>query len=194
MKFIIITYYTNNITMTTSAFLNRIKREANDINMKDACKNNGITIKPKGDELFKWESIIKGPANTPYETGYFKIDINLPSDYPYKPPHMVFKTKIFHPNINPDSGSICIDILKDNWSPALTLDKVLLSLISLLEAPNPDDPLNTEAANLYKGKRQAYDDKVKQFINKYGYKIDGDKNDKNDDKNDDDDSDVEEVD
>ena len=78
------------------------------------------------DDLFTWEAKIKGPENSPYENGTFKLKMEFPTDYPFKPPKIVFITKIYHCNIN-SYGGICLDILKDNWSPALTIDKILLS-------------------------------------------------------------------
>lgn len=76
------------------------------------------------------------PGFSPYSGGVFFLNIHFPSDYPFKPPKVNFTTKIYHPNIN-SQGAICLDILKDQWSPALTISKVLLSISSLLTDPNP---------------------------------------------------------
>ena len=90
---------------------------------------------PVGDDIFHWQATLMGPEDSPYEGGVFFLDINFPADYPYKAPRVTFSTKIYHPNIN-SSGGICLDILKDQWSPALTISKVLLSVCSLLTDPN----------------------------------------------------------
>uniref|UniRef100_M8CMI9 SUMO-conjugating enzyme UBC9 n=1 Tax=Aegilops tauschii TaxID=37682 RepID=M8CMI9_AEGTA len=97
-----------------------------------------------------------GPSDSPYSGGVFLVTIHFPPDYPFKPPKVAFRTKVFHPNIN-SNGSICLDILKDQWSPALTISKVLLSICSLLCDPNPDDPLVPEIAHMYKTDRHKYE-------------------------------------
>lgn len=81
-----------------------------------------------------------GPPDSPYSGGVFFLLIHFPTDYPFKPPKVNFTTKIYHPNIN-SNGSICLDILRDQWSPALTISKVLLSICSMLTDPNPGLPL-----------------------------------------------------
>ena len=86
-----------------------------------------------------------GPDDSPYAGGIFNLNIHFPSDYPFKPPKMSFTTKIYHCNIS-GNGSICLDILKEQWSPALTVSKVLLSISSLLTDANPDDPFVPEIA------------------------------------------------
>ena len=96
-----------------------------------------------------------GPNDSPFQGGIFNLSIHFPTDYPFKPPIIFFNfiTKIYHPNIS-SSGSICLDILKQQWSPALTINKILLSICSLLTDPNPDDPLVPEAANLFKNNKK----------------------------------------
>ena len=107
-----------------------------------------------------------GPSDSPYAQGLFFLSIHFPPDYPLKPPKVSFSTRIYHPNINA-SGSICLDILKDKWSPALTIPKVLLSICSLLDDPNPDDPLVLEIANLYKENRPKFEATAREWTRKY---------------------------
>jgi ubiquitin-conjugating enzyme E2 D len=115
------------------------------------------------DNIFNWESIIIGPEKTPYENGVFKLSINFSDTYPFKPPKVKFLTKIYHPNIN-KYGSICLDILNKNWSPALTISKLLLSISSLLSDPNPDDPLDVKAAELYLNNREEFNKTARSYV------------------------------
>uniref|UniRef100_A0A5B6YNN4 E2 ubiquitin-conjugating enzyme n=1 Tax=Davidia involucrata TaxID=16924 RepID=A0A5B6YNN4_DAVIN len=117
---------------------------------------SGISVSPKGDNLTHLIGIIPGPLGTPYEGGTFNIDIVLPDGYPFEPPKMQFSTKVWHPNISSQSGAICLDILKDQWSPALTLKTALLSIQALLSAPEPDDPQDAVVAKQYLGNYQTF--------------------------------------
>ena len=121
---------------------------------------------PINEDLFKWQATIIGPTDSPFSGGIFFLEIRFPPEYPFKPHKCLFITKIFHPNIN-SRGGICLDILKDNWSPALTISKVLLSICSLLTDPNPDDPLVPEIANLYTTHREKYDNTAREWTRRY---------------------------
>ena len=88
------------------------------------------------DDLQRWTATLIGPDDSVYSGGIFHLDIVMPTNYPFVPPKVAFKTRIYHMNINRD-GAICLDILKRNWSPALSISKLMLSLLSLLTDPNP---------------------------------------------------------
>ncbi|KAJ8484541.1 hypothetical protein OPV22_017026 [Ensete ventricosum] len=121
---------------------------------------------PVGEDMFHWQATIMGPPDSPYAGGVFLVTIHFPPDYPFKPPKVAFRTKVFHPNIN-SNGSICLDILKEQWSPALTISKVLLSICSLLTDPNPDDPLVPEIAHMYKTDRTKYETTARSWTQRY---------------------------
>jgi len=118
------------------------------------------------DDIYLWEGVLFGPADSPYAGGVFKVSIQFPVDYPFKPPRIVFTTKIYHPNINKD-GFICLDILKQSWSPALTISKVLLSILSMLTDPNPKDPLVPEIAQQYTNNRAEYELEAREWTQRY---------------------------
>jgi ubiquitin-conjugating enzyme E2 D/E len=91
---------------------------------------------PKNDNLFEWVASIEGPTGSVYEGGTFFLEMKFSPDYPFKPPKMIFKTRIYHCNIN-SQGLVCLDILQDKWTPALNVGKILLSLTCLLQNCNP---------------------------------------------------------
>lgn len=143
--------------------LKRIKKELADLERDPP---SSCSAGPTGDDLFHWQATIMGPSDSPYAGGVFFLSIHFPTDYPFKAPKVNFTTRIFHPNIN-SNGSICLDILRDQWSPALTLSKVLLSICSMLTDPNPDDPLVPEIANIYKTDRPQYESRAREWTRKY---------------------------
>ncbi len=143
--------------------LRRIQKELTDL-QRDPPSN--CSAGPIGDDMFRWEGVILGPADSPYAGGVFKLEILFPVDYPFKPPKLQFITKIYHPNINA-SGLICLDILKQQWSPALTISKVLLSVTSLLTDPNPDDPFVPEIAHLLKTNKTQYEANARSYTLRY---------------------------
>ena len=142
----------------------RLKKEYENI---DSDANSNISANPISfDDLYLWSGIILGPKDTPYEDGIFKLDIKIPKEYPFRPPKVKFITKIYHPNIN-SKGDICLDILRDKWTPALTIKSVLLSICSLLNSPNPGDPLVPQIAEIYNLNKERYNEIAKKWTDKY---------------------------
>ena len=144
--------------------LKRIQKELIDLG-EDAPPN--CTAGPIDEnDLFTWEGTIIGPENSPYAGGKFSICIRFPSDYPFKPPKCTFTTKIYHCNISPH-GRLRLDILHDQWTPNLTIYRVLLSIISLMADPNPDDPLVADFAQLHKINKDKYDANAREWTSMY---------------------------
>ncbi|CAD8129476.1 unnamed protein product [Paramecium sonneborni] len=117
-------------------------------------------------DLLHWQATIIGPENTPYQGGLFFLDIQIPEGYPYQPPKIKFVTPIYHPNIAED-GTIWLNLLRDQWCPALTISKVLLSIQSFLYDPNPDECSRPEIGMIYKKDRQLYDLIAREWTIKY---------------------------
>ena len=146
-----------------SKSLKRIKLELKEL-LEEPPSN--CSAGPKNDNFFLWEATLIGPSESPYAGGIFKLSLLFCERYPFKPPKVKFLTKIYHPNIN-SHGSICLDILNTNWSPALTISKLLLSISSLLTDPNPDDPLVQTIADLYINDRERYNFKAREYTLRY---------------------------
>lgn len=144
----------------------RIVKELAEVGKDD--KVSGIKAVPvtEGD-LRHLKGTIPGPQGTPYEGGIFEIDIVLPKQYPFEPPKMKYLTKIWHPNISSQTGAICLDILKDQWSPALTIKTALLSLQALMCSAEPGDPQDAEVAKMYMGDRKKFDHTAKFWTETY---------------------------
>ncbi|KAL6064503.1 Ubiquitin-conjugating enzyme E2 35 [Balamuthia mandrillaris] len=126
----------------------------------------GISATPHEDNLRYFDVIIAGPTSSPYEGGIFKLELFLTEEYPMAPPKVRFLTKIYHPNVD-RLGRICLDILKDKWSPALQIRTVLLSIQALLSAPNPDDPLANDIADHWKKNEKGAIDTAREWTRTY---------------------------
>uniref|UniRef100_A0A1D1Z6R4 Ubiquitin-conjugating enzyme E2 8 n=1 Tax=Anthurium amnicola TaxID=1678845 RepID=A0A1D1Z6R4_9ARAE len=112
-----------------------------------------------------------GPEDTPFAGGVWKVHVELPDQYPYKSPSIGFMNKIFHPNIDELSGSVCLDVINQTWSPMFDMINIFeVFLPQLLRYPNPTDPLNGEAAALLMREPQAYENKVKEYVNRFATK------------------------
>ena len=128
----------------------------------------------KDDDLFFWNVLFEGPADTLYEGGFFRATLKFPDDYPNNPPEMKFKSKMWHPNIYED-GRVCISILhppgvdsqntaekaEERWRPILGVEAILISVISMLNDPNIESPANLDASLQFRDKRDEYNKKVR---------------------------------
>jgi ubiquitin-conjugating enzyme (huntingtin interacting protein 2) len=124
----------------------RIKKEIEDLKRDTS---SGIIVETDPNNPSHLKGTLRGPDDTPYARGIFEVDIIIPEDYPFCPPKMKFITKVWHPNVSSQTGAICLDILKDQWSPALTMKTVMISLQALMCKPEPSDPQDAEVANMY---------------------------------------------
>ncbi|KAK7001814.1 ubiquitin-conjugating enzyme E2-24 kDa [Favolaschia claudopus] len=146
------------------ARLRRVNKEIAD------CKNDktsNIRIDLVDSSPFHLIGSFPGPSDTPYAGGLFKVDIVIPDSYPFQPVKMKFITKVYHPNVSSASGAICLDILKDAWSPVLTLKSTLISLQSLLCSPEPDDPQDAEVAKHYTASRRSFEETAVYWTKTY---------------------------
>ncbi|KAF9258532.1 hypothetical protein L218DRAFT_974886 [Marasmius fiardii PR-910] len=129
-----------------NARLKRMNREIQD------CKNDkttNITLELIDNSPFHLKGSFPGPEDTPYEGGNFEVDIVIPETYPFQPFKIEFLTKVYHPNVSSINGAICLNILQDEWCPALTLKTTLLSIQSLLHSPALDEPWEDEVGKGY---------------------------------------------
>ena len=153
---------------------------------------DGITAGPvTEDDLFLWEALIQGPEDTPFEGGIYPAELKFPKDYPLNPPKMKFMGEIWHPNgaINSTlcshmltaavyaNGEVCISILhppgddpnhyesaSERWSPIQSVEKILISVMSMLAEPNDESPANVEAAKMWRERRQEFEKRVRAGV------------------------------
>ena len=146
------------------ALHNRIKKEYQDLQKE---KNSNVQVKLVNNDYRHWKGRIKGPIDTCYQGGIFDVDIIIPNDYPFKPPKMKFDTKIWHPNISSVTGAICLDILKNEWTPALTIRTALISLQALMCEPVPNDPQDAVVAKQYMSDIKLFNQTAKHWVEEY---------------------------
>lgn len=154
------------IMATSGALPRRIVKETQRLIAEPVA---GISATPYEDNLRYFAVAIEGPPDSPYEKGIFQLELFLPADYPMAPPKVRFLTKIYHPNVD-KLGRICLDILKDKWSPALQIRTVLLSIQALLSAPNPDDPLDNNVAEVWKKDEAEAIRRAREFTESFAMK------------------------
>nr|XP_043874868.1 ubiquitin-conjugating enzyme E2 G2 [Solea senegalensis] len=139
----------------------------------------GIVAGPANEEnFFEWEALIMGPQDTCFEGGVFPAVLSFPSDYPLSPPKMRFTCDMFHPNIYPD-GRVCISILHapgddpmgyessaERWSPVQSVEKILLSVVSMLAEPNDESGANVDASKMWREDREQFYKLAQKIVRK----------------------------
>ncbi|KAM4635030.1 ubiquitin-conjugating enzyme E2 L3a [Polymixia lowei] len=143
----------------------RLCKELNEI------RSSGIkyfrSIEVDESNILNWRGLIV-PDNPPYDKGAFQIEINFPVEYPFKPPQITFKTKIYHPNID-EKGQVCLPVISpENWKPATKTYQVIQSLIALVNNPEPEHPLRGDLAEEYSKDRKKFFRNAEEFTKKYG--------------------------
>lgn len=134
-------------------------------------EETGIIVEPTNEaDLTEWTAYLPGPEDSPYYGYIYPLSIQIPDNFPMRPPLINFKIKVYHPNVG-SGGSICLDILGEQWSPVLTLPKIILSISSLLTDPNPKSPLNSSAGRKYQVDYESFCEEVKSFALKYAQPI-----------------------
>ena len=139
------------------------KRLVGDFKRLQSDPPTGISGAPTESNIMLWHAVMFGPEDTPWEGGTFKLTLQFTEEYPNKAPTVKFATKMFHPNIYAD-GSICLDILQNQWSPIYDVAAVLTSIQSLLCDPNPNSPANSEAAMLFRDSVREYNKRVQLVV------------------------------
>jgi len=145
------------------------KRLQTELKRNTPPSTQGTTIRLINEDLYKWEIIMDGPSESVYSGGHFKIHLDFPSNFPFKPPTVSFQTKIWHPNVtNDDKGTMCLGILRPEvWKPSSSITGVLELIRNLLLEPDGDDAVETGIADNFKNNRKDFDKTAKEWVKRY---------------------------
>lgn len=144
-------------------------RVAKDLKALQAAAPDILTVVDESEKKYTTLLVtIRGPKDSLYEGGVFTICCQLPHEYPIKSPSVAFRTKVWHPNIEPDSGAICLDVLRNRWTPVISLRDVFeVYLPQLLQYPEPSDPFNTGAAEMMSADIESYNAYVRDYVRRH---------------------------
>ncbi|EED44683.1 ubiquitin-conjugating enzyme E2 [Enterocytozoon bieneusi H348] len=139
----------------------RLLKDLEEITQSSIVHN--IFAEPLENDLYTWVAVITGPRDSIYEGGFFSLVLLFDEEYPQHAPEVSFISKMFHPNIY-ENGDICLDILKNKWSPSYSITSLLLSIQNLLTDPNVNSPANSDAAMLFEHDKETYEKRVKETV------------------------------
>ncbi|CAH0392403.1 unnamed protein product [Bemisia tabaci] len=145
----------------------RLQKELGDIRASGIKSFRDIQVDETN--MLSWQGLIV-PDNPPFNKGAFRIEINFPAEYPFKPPKITFKTKIYHPNVD-EKGQVCLSIISpEHWKPTTKTDQVIQALIALVNDPEPEHPLRVEVADEFVKDRKKFIKNAEEFTKKYSEK------------------------
>lgn len=144
------------------SFIKRVSREYQLV-VRQPVEN--VTISVDEDDIMTWNGYITGPPNTPFAGGNFDFTLTFPNDYPFKAPKFLLKTRIFHPNVD-NSGKMCLSTIND-WAPNKTAKDILAEVVTLMVAPNPDNPVEASTAELFKSNYNSFYNKALEWTSRY---------------------------
>ena len=144
----------------------RLNKELQDLsaNPPDNC-----TVSIEGDNMNRWRVDINGPPGTPYEGGHFRLVLELPQNYPFKPPEAKFETKIYHPNVMKDSGEICKDMYQTGWGPVKNIRWVIELILSFLINPAPEHSVEADISRQMQDNYDQYVATARQWVQQYAH-------------------------
>jgi ubiquitin-conjugating enzyme E2 D len=128
---------------------------------------NYCTVRIIDDNLYHWQCTMIGPQDTPYAGGIFQLKIEFPSQYPFKPPTVLFLTKVYHPSIETKSGKICADVMNEGWGPTLNVRHCLALIYGMLQTPDSDHPLEEEIATLLRQDPKKFEEQARKYRDEY---------------------------
>lgn len=141
----------------------RLNKELADIRKADDKVFTDIQV--DDHNVLRWQGLLV-PDNPPYNKGAFRVEINFPPEYPFKPPKLTFLTKIYHPNVD-ERGQVCLPIITaEHWKPATKTDQVIAALVALIHAPEPEHPLRGDLAEEYIKRRAQFMKNAEDFTKK----------------------------
>ena len=144
----------------------RLNKELQDLsaNPPDNC-----TVSIEGDNMNRWRVDINGPPGTPYEGGHFRLVLELPQNYPFKPPEAKFETKIYHPNVMKDSGEVCKDMYQTGWGPVKNIRWVIELILSFLINPAPEHSVEADISRQMQDNSDQYVATARQWVQQYAH-------------------------
>mmetsp|Transcript_18465 Transcript_18465/g.16085 ORF Transcript_18465/g.16085 Transcript_18465/m.16085 type:complete len:183 (+) Transcript_18465:310-858(+) len=143
-------------------------RLTKDLSQIDIPRNAQMTF-PNKDDITRFDVKVKPEEGSFWFGAHYDFSVTVPTDYPHEPPKIECNTKIYHPNIDLN-GKVCLNILRQDWKPVLDINNVILGLLFLFIEPNPNDPLNEEAAEMMRKDKKTFADFVKKTLKGHQYK------------------------